>query len=202
MAELGKTELKTPIPEEDIRRLKVGDTVYVTGTLITSRDAAHKRILQHLREKKKLPVRFSGQALFHCGPLVKKADSEWIVLAAGPTTSMRMEPFEDQVIKNLGVRLIIGKGGMGEKTRTAMKESGAAYGAFTGGAAVLAAKQIKRVKRVEWLDLGIPDAVWVFEVEAFGPLTIGIDSEGNSLFERVLRKAEKRKTEIIEGPQT
>jgi len=202
VVELDKTELRTPIPEEDIRRLKVGDIVYVTGTLITSRDAAHKRILQHLREKKKLPVRFSGQALFHCGPLVRKVEEEWIVLAAGPTTSMRMEPFEDQVIKNLGVRLVIGKAGMGEKTRTAMKEFGAAYAAFTGGAAVLAAGRIKRVKRVEWLDLGIPDAVWVFEVEAFGPLTIGIDSEGNSLFEKVLSKAEKRKAEIIEGSQS
>ena len=202
MVELDKTELRTPIPEEDIRRLKVGDIVYVTGTLITSRDAAHKRILQHLREKKKLPVRFSGQALFHCGPLVKKVDGEWIVLAAGPTTSMRMEPFEDQVIKNLGVRLVIGKAGMGEKTRTAMKEFGAAYAAFTGGAAVLAAGRIKRVKRVEWLDLGIPDAVWVFEVEAFGPLIIGIDSKGNSLFEKVLSEAERRKAEIVEGPRS
>lgn len=200
--ELDRTELKTPIPEEDIRRLRVGDIVYVTGTLITSRDAAHKRILQQLKEKKKLPVRFSGQALFHCGPLVRKVDDEWMVLAAGPTTSMRMEPFEDQVIKNLGVRLVIGKGGMGEKTRTAMKEFGAAYGAFTGGAAVLAARRIKRVKHVAWLDLGIPDAVWVFEAEAFGPLIIGIDSKGNSLFDKVLSKAERRKAEIIEGPQS
>lgn len=202
MVRLEKIELRTPILEEDIRRLRVGDIVYVTGTLVTSRDAAHKRILEHLKEKKKLPITFKGQALFHCGPLVKKTDSEWTVLAAGPTTSMRMEPFEDQIIKNLGVRLVIGKGGMGEKTRTAMKESGAAYGVFTGGAAVLAAKRIKRVKSVEWLDLGIPDAVWVFEVEAFGPLIIGIDSQGNSLFEKVLNEAESRKAGIIKGTQS
>ena len=202
MVELEKTELRTPILEEEIRRLKVGDIVYVTGTLVTSRDAAHKRILEHLKEEKKLPITFKGQALFHCGPLVKKAESEWIVLAAGPTTSMRMEPFEDQIIKNLGVRLVIGKGGMGKKTQSAMKEFGAAYGAFTGGAAVLAAKRINRVKSVEWLDLGIPDAVWVFEVEAFGPLIIGIDSQGNSLFEKVLNEAERRKAGIIKGTQS
>ena len=198
VVELKKTELKTPIAEEDIRRLKVGDTVYVTGTLVTARDAAHRRILQHLKEGKELPITFSGRALYHCGPLVKKTDEEWTVLAAGPTTSMRMEALEDEVIKNLGIRLVIGKGGMGGKTRSAMKEFGAVYGAFTGGAAVLAAKHIEKAKRVEWLDLGIPDAVWVFEVERFGPLVIGMDSHGNSLFEKVQNEAEEKKNEIIE----
>lgn len=197
VVDLKNTELRTPIQEEDIRRLRVGDTVCVTGTLVTARDAAHKRILQYLEEGKELPVTFSGRALYHCGPLVKKKDGEWSVLAAGPTTSMRMEPLEDEVIKNFGIHLVIGKGGMREKTRRAMKEFGVAYGAFTGGAAVLAAKHIKRVERVEWLDLGIPDAVWVFEVESFGPLVIGMDSHGNSLFERIQNKAEEKKAEII-----
>jgi fumarate hydratase subunit beta len=192
-----RTELRTPLNEEEVRRLRVGDIVYVTGTVVTARDAAHKRIIQHLRQEKELPVRLSGLALYHCGPLVRKVDREWKVLAAGPTTSMRMEPFEDEVIKNLGVRLVIGKGGMGEKTLKAMKELGAAYGVFTGGAGVLAARRIKRVKHVEWLDLGIPDAVWVFEVDAFGPLIIGIDAHGNSVFDRVLHEAEERKLGII-----
>jgi fumarate hydratase subunit beta len=142
-------------------------------------------MLQYLKEKKKLPVKFEGLPLFHCGPLVKKDNNEWTVLAAGPTTSMRMELFEAEVIKKLGIRLIIGKGGMGERTRKAMRECGAAYGAFTGGAAVLAAQRIKRVKDVKWLDLGTPEALWVFEVERFGPLIICLDSHGNSLFENV-----------------
>ena len=197
MVELEKTEIETPIQEEDIRRLKAGDIVYVTGTLVTARDTAHKRILQFLKEKKRLPVRFNGLPLFHCGPLVKKVNNEWTVLAAGPTTSMRMEPFEDEIIKSLDVRLIIGKGGMGEKTRKAMKLYGAAYGVFTGGAGVLAAERIKKVKNVKWFDLGIPDAVWIFEVERFGPLIIGIDSHGNSLFEKIQLKAEEIQADII-----
>jgi len=197
--ELEKMELETPIPEEAIRRLRVGDVVYVTGILVTARDQAHKRMLQYLKEEKELPVTFNGLPLFHCGPLVKRVGKEWAVLAAGPTTSMRMETFEEEIIRNLGVRLIIGKGGMGEKTRRAMKRFGAAYGAFTGGAAVLAARRIKKVKQVEWLDLGIPEAVWVFEVERFGPLVIGMDSLGESLFKKVQVEAEKRKAEIIEG---
>jgi len=199
VVDLERIELRTPILEEDIRSLDIGDVVYVTGTLVTARDAAHKRILRYLDESRELPISFEGLGLFHCGPLVRKTDKEWTVLAAGPTTSMRMEPFKEEVIKNLGVRLVIGKGGMGAKTKRAMNEFGAVYGAFTGGAAVLAAKRIKRVKRVEWLDLGIPDAIWVFEVKDFGPLTVGMDSHGNSLFEKVLAESEKKKARIVEG---
>ena len=195
--ELKKTELRTPIRGNDIRNLKVGDIVYVTGTLVTARDAAHKRISEYLKEGKDLPFTFDGMPLFHCGPLVKRVGDEWVVLAAGPTTSMRMEPLEDEIIEKLGVRLIIGKGGMGEKTRRAMKEFGAAYAVYTGGAAVSAARYIKKVLRAEWLDLGMPDAVWTFEVESFGPLTIAIDAHGDSLFERVQTEAEKRVAEMF-----
>jgi len=195
---LKKVELVTPIAEKDIHKLRIGDTVYVTGTMVTARDAAHKRMLQFLKEGKESPVTFEGLPLFHCGPLVKKVGGKWSVLAAGPTTSMRMEPYEDEVIKNHGVRLVIGKGGMGEKTRQAMKKYGAAYAVFTGGAAVLAAKHIEEVKGVEWLDLGTPEAVWVFVVRDFGPLVIAIDSEGKSLFEQVQAKAERNKARMLE----
>ncbi|MEM3466984.1 MAG: fumarate hydratase C-terminal domain-containing protein, partial [Candidatus Jordarchaeales archaeon] len=98
--------LMTPLSESDIRRLHVGDIVYITGTLVTARDAAHKRIHQYLMESKELPFNLEGLALFHCGPLAKKVDGEWVILAAGPTTSVRMEAFEHEVIKNLKVRLI------------------------------------------------------------------------------------------------
>jgi len=194
-----KLELRTPISEEDIRKLKVGDVIYVTGTMITARDAAHRRILQYLKEKRALPFSLACLPLYHCGPLAKKVDDEWKVLAAGPTTSMRMESLENEVIKNFGVRLIIGKGGMGKKTEEAMKEFGAAYGVYTGGTAVLAARQIKKVKQVEWLDLGMPEAVWMFEVEAFGPVIIAMDSEGNNLFDKVKIEAEKRIDKLIKG---
>ena len=196
--------LKTPLSGNDVYKLKAGDVIYLTGRLITARDLAHKRIRQYLRENRKLPFNLNGLALFHCGPVVKKVDDEWTVVAAGPTTSMRMEPFEHEVIEKLGVRLIIGKGGMGEKTREAMMKHGAAYGVFTGGAAVLAAKHIKRVLDVKWMDLGTPEAVWTFEVEDFGPLIIAMDSHGESLFEKNLRGVERRKTLIfrkIEEPE-
>ncbi len=192
-----KIELKTPIREKDVRGLRVGDVVYVTGTLLTARDAAHKRIVQYLQEGRKLPFTFNGLPLYHCGPLVKKTGNEWTVLAAGPTTSMRMEPYEGEVIQKLGVRLIIGKGGMGEKTSKAMKESGAVYGAFTGGAAVLASKYIKKVNGAQWLDLGMPEAIWSFEVESFGPLIICVDSYGNNFYAKVRADAENIKAKIV-----
>jgi len=176
----------------------MGDTVYVTGTLITARDQAHKRSLEFLREGKKLPINLEGLAVFHCGPIVKMEDGKWKVVAAGPTTSTRMEPLEGDFITALGVRLIIGKGGMGPKTAEAMKTFGAAYAAFTGGAAVLAATMIRGVKGVEWLDLGMPEALWILEVEDFGPLTVAMDSHGNNLYAEVMRRTEKDKERIYQ----
>jgi fumarate hydratase subunit beta len=191
-------KLKTPISEEEIRKLKVNDVLYVTGTVVTARDATHKRALEYFKEGKSLPINLEGLAVFHCGPIVKKEDDKWMVVAAGPTTSTRMDQFEDEFIKNFKVRVIIGKGGMGKRTTDAMKQHGAVYGAFTGGAAVLAAKAIKQVKALEWSDLGMPEALWILEVEEFGPLTVAIDSHGNNLFEEVKRKVEENRTKVYE----
>jgi len=185
--------LRTPVSEEEVRKLRVNDTVYLTGTVITARDAAHKRALDYHKKGKPLPINLEGLVVFHCGPIIKKEDNRWRVVAAGPTTSVRMEPFEDELIRNFKVRVVVGKGGMGKKTVDAMKQYGAVYGAFTGGAAVLAAKAIKKVKGVEWSDLGMPEAMWTLEVEDFGPLTIAIDAHGNNLFETIKTKAEKEK---------
>ncbi len=195
-------ELKTPISEEDIRKIKVGDTIYITGEIITARDEAHVKALELHEKGEALPVSFEGKGLYHCGPIIKKVDDEWKVIAAGPTTSMRMELFEDEFIEKFKPRVIIGKGGMGEKTAKACKEHGAVFGLFTGGAALLAAKRIKRVKAVYWLEeLGMPECLWVFEVEKFGPLTVTIDAEGNNLTEEVNKKVfenlEKITTEVI-----
>jgi len=191
-------KLKTPISEEEIRKLRVNDVLYVTGTIVTARDAAHKRALEFFKEGKKLPIDLQGLAVFHCGPIVKKEDDKWTVVAAGPTTSTRMDQFEDEFIKNFKVRVVIGKGGMGKKTTDAMQKYGAVYGAFTGGAAVLAAKAIKQVKAFEWPDLGMPEALWIFAVEEFGPLTVAIDSHGNNLFEEVKKKVEENRTKVYE----
>ena len=189
-------KLHTPVSEEDVRRLEVNDTIHITGTLFTARDEAHKRILEFLKEGKKLPIETQGLALFHCGPIVKKEHEKWRMIAAGPTTSTRMEPYEAELIKALGIRVVMGKGGMGQKTTEAMKNFGAIYGAFTGGAAVLAAKSIRVAKRVEWLDLGVSEALWVLEVEDFGPLIVAIDSHGNNLYSRIMEQAERNKDRI------
>lgn len=189
---------KTPISEEEIRKLKVNDVLYITGTIVTARDQAHRRALEYLKEGKPLPVNLEGLAVFHCGPVVKKDGEKWVAVAAGPTTSTRMDIFEDEFIKNFKVRVVIGKGGMGKRTTDAMAKYGAVYGAFTGGAAVLAAKAIKNVKGVEWIDLGTPEALWIFEVEDFGPLTVAIDSHGNNLFTDVAKNVEENRKRIYQ----
>lgn len=189
---------KTPISEEEIRKLKVNDVLYITGTIVTARDQAHRRALEYFKEGKPLPVNLEGLAVFHCGPVVKKEDEKWVAVAAGPTTSTRMDIFEDEFIKNFKVRVVIGKGGMGKRTADAMAKYGAVYGAFTGGAAILAAKAIKKVKGVEWLDLGTPEALWIFEVEDFGPLAVAIDSHGNNLFMDVAKAVEENRKKIYE----
>lgn len=191
-------KLQTPISEQDVRKLKANDTIYVSGTIVTARDQAHKRALQLHEKGERLPIDLEGLAVFHCGPIVRKEGDKWIIVAAGPTTSTRMDIFEGEFIKNFKARVVIGKGGMGSRTTEAMKTYGAVYGAFTGGAAVLAAKAIKNVKTVEWFDLGMPEALWVLEAWEFGPLTVAIDSHGNNLFEDVRRKAEANLNSIYE----
>lgn len=191
-------KLKTPISEEEIRKLKVNDIIYITGTIVTARDQAHRRALEYFKQGKALPINLEGLAVFHCGPVVSKEGDKWVAVAAGPTTSTRMDIFEDEFIKNFKVRVVIGKGGMGKKTTDAMANYGAVYGAFTGGAAILAAKAIKNVKGVEWLDLGTPEALWIFEVEDFGPLAVAIDSHGNNLFLDVAKRVEGNRQKIYQ----
>lgn len=177
--------LTIPLKEEDIRGLTLGETVYLTGEFYTARDEAHMRALEFLEEGKELPVDFKDKAVFHCGPIVRKLNGEWEIVAAGPTTSTRMNTLEPEFIEKLGPRAIIGKGGMGKETSKAMEKYGCVYLAITGGAAVLAAKGIKKVRGVEWLELGMPEALWILEGESFGPLIVAMDAHGNSLFENV-----------------
>ncbi len=192
MAEL---HLKLPASEEDVRKLRAGDIVYLTGLLFTARDEAHLRALEYRHEGKELPVKFTDGALYHCGPIMKKEGERWKMVAAGPTTSSRMNSLEPQFLEKIGARLIIGKGGMNKGVGEAMKKFGAAYLAFTGGAAVLAARRVREVKSVFWLDLGMPEAVWVLDAEEFGPLTVGMDASGGSLFEEVARQVERNTAE-------
>jgi len=186
-------KLRTPISEAETRKLNVNYTLYVSGTIVTARDQAHKRALEYAERGIPLPVNLEGLAIFHCGPVMRKEDDKWITVAAGPTTSTRMEVYEADFIRQFKPRVVIGKGGMGKKTTEAMAKHGAVYGAFTGGAAVLAANAVKNVKDVAWLNLGMPEAMWILEVEDFGPLVVAIDSLGKNLYRDVTEKVKQNK---------
>jgi fumarate hydratase subunit beta len=184
-------KLRTPLKEEDVRRLKLGDTVTIDGIIYTGRDEVHIRALEHARQGRKLPVDLRGAAIFHCGPIVKKDNGHWSIVAAGPTTSTRMNAMEPEFIERFGIRAVIGKGGMSQPTVDAMQKHGCVYLAITGGAGVLAAEGVREVIGVEWLDLGMPEAMWELSVKGFGPLTVAIDAHGNSLYKIVDDKVTK-----------
>jgi fumarate hydratase subunit beta len=190
--------IKTPINKEEILRLKVGDVVYISGEIFTARDEAHLRAIEYMSRGEDLPFSFNHGVVYHCGPLIKRDGDEWVVISAGPTTSARMNSMTPKILEKVEVMAIIGKGGMDEKVVNALKGKGV-YLAYTGGAGALAAQRIKRVKNLIWDDLGMPEAVWVFEVDKFGPLIVGIDSHGNSLYQTVKELVEKRFNEIENG---
>lgn len=169
--------LRPPISEEQVRALKVGDVVLITGECFTGRDAVHAHLM-----KNPLPegVSLQGAVLYHCGPVMLKEGDTWKVKAAGPTTSIREEPYQADVIKNFGVRAVIGKGGMGEKTLAALKEHGAVYLNGIGGAAQFYARTIDKVLGVSLLEFGIPEAMWNLHVTGFVAI-VTMDSHGNSL---------------------
>ncbi len=175
--------LTLPISETQARELRVGDIVFLTGRVFTARDGAHRAMLDAHDGGDRLPFDPREMALFHCGPIVRNDGAGWGVIAAGPTTSARMEPFEDRFLEAFAPRITIGKGGMGDRTQTALERIGAVYAHYTGGAGALAAKRIERVDGVHWLDeLGMADAVWIFTVREFGPLLVTMDSAGGNLY--------------------
>lgn len=191
--------LKTPLSNEDVARLRVGDTVYISGVVVSARDSAHKRMLEYLERGERLPVDLQGGVIYHAGPVAKKTERGWEIISMGPTTSARMEAFQAEVIEKLGVKLVVGKGGMGKRTAEAMRKFIAAYAIFTGGAGVLAAKAIKKVVDVYWLDLGMAEAMWVLEVENFGPLTAMIDPTGRNYYEEMREEARRKVPEILKS---
>ncbi|GAC1469178.1 MAG: L(+)-tartrate dehydratase subunit beta [Desulfuromonadaceae bacterium] len=186
--------LTTPIKNEDIEQLRAGDIVYLDGYLITCRDMPHRRLVELGR---KLPVDLQGLAIFHAGPIVAKDGEGWKMISIGPTTSMRMEKHEKEFIKETGVKLIVGKGGMGPNTEEGCKTYKALHAVFPGGCAVLAASEVEEIEKVEWLELGMPEAMWVCRVKQFGPLIISIDTEGNNLFEKNKVKFNSKKAPLV-----
>ena len=167
--------LRAPLSEADVRALKVGDVVLISGELYTGRDAVHAHLM-----KNPPPVDLHGAVLYHCGPVMLKDGNQWAVKAAGPTTSSREEPYQADIIRNYGVRAVIGKGGMGKKTLAALKDAGAVYLNGIGGAAQYYARSIEQVLDVHLLDFGIPEAMWHLRVRNFAAI-VTMDAHGNSL---------------------
>lgn len=191
-----KKILTTPIKDEDLKDIKIGDIIYLTGHLVTCRDVAHRRLIEGKRE---LPVNLEGGAIFHAGPIVRKLDNgKYEMVAIGPTTSMRMEKFEKEFVAQTGVKLIVGKGGMGKNTEEACKEHKALHVVFPAGCAVLAATQVEEIEDAQWLDLGMPETLWVSRVKEFGPLIVSIDTQGRNLFEENKIEFNKKKALALE----
>ena len=170
-----EVRLQSPLTEEQVRSLKVGDVVLVSGRMFTGRDAVHSYLMKH-----EPPVDLRGSVLYHCGPVVVKEGDGWKVTAAGPTTSIREEPYQGEVIKRYGVKVVIGKGGMGPKTLAALKDHGAVYLNAIGGAAQFYARCIERVDGVSLMEFGTPEAMWHLHLKDF-PAIVTMDAHGNSL---------------------
>jgi fumarate hydratase class I len=181
--------LEAPITEEQVRALKVGDVVLISGRMFTGRDAVHAHLMKH-----DPPVDLQGSVLYHCGPVVVKEGEAWRVTAAGPTTSIREEPYQAGIIERYGVRVVIGKGGMGPKTLAGLKDSGAVYLNAVGGAAQFYARCIEHVEGVSLMEFGTPEAMWHLQVRDF-PAIVTMDAHGNSLHKDV----EQQSAQLLEA---
>jgi fumarate hydratase subunit beta len=174
-----------PVTEEQARSLVCGDVVFLNGTVLAWRDRAIERMFELAERGEAFPVDLRGSVHWHCGPVVRKTISGWSVVSAGPTASTRFSLAEVKAIEDFGVRVIVGKGGMFTEAREAMRKKGAVFLASVGGAASFYAHQIVRVKEVHWLDLGLPEAIWVLEMKEFGPLLVTMDAGGRSLYDEL-----------------
>ncbi len=188
-------KLEIPIPEDRIRALHVGDTVLLSGIVVTARDAGHKLMVEE--RPRFLDDLLRGGVIYHCGPVVKKEGERWSFVAAGPTTSSREEPYQAKVIESYGVRGVIGKGGMGEATKEACRKLGAVYFHAVGGCGTAIARSVREVVAVHKLEeFGTPEAFWVIRVEDF-PVIVTIDSHGQSVHERVREESRKVYEELL-----
>jgi len=189
-----KKILSLPLCDEDVSCLKAGDIVYLSGLLITGRDEVYRRVTE---EKIALPIDLKGMANYHAGPIVRKKENKWELVSIGPTSSVRMEKWAADFIERTGVKVIIGKGGMGEKTVSACRKYKAIHCVYPGGCAVLGASQTEKIENVFWQELGMAECLWVMKSCEFGPLIVSIDTHGNSLFAGNSTYYEERKREIL-----
>lgn len=184
--------LEAPFSEEKIRALRVGDLVEISGLLYTGRDSVHK----YLHDGNEPPVDLTDSIIYHCGPVVIKDRDTWVVKAAGPTTSIREEPYQHEIIRKFHVRGVIGKGGMGAKTLEACRETGCVYLHAVGGAAQVLAARIVAVRGVHLMEFGSPEAIWELEVRDF-PVVVTMDSHGASLHRDLSEASGARLREIL-----
>ena len=202
-------ELTVPIADEEIRALQAGDTVYLNGVIVTGRDAAHKFMIEHFIRNPVKPEEeelyqelrrlLDGGVIYHCGPVVKQEeDGTWTFVAAGPTTSIREEVYQPEVIEHFNLKGVIGKGGMGSNTLQACAEQPAVYFHAIGGAATLIAQSVKEVLDVHKLEFGVPEAMWVIRVDKF-PVVVTMDSHGNSIHSEVEAKSKAQFEELLAG---
>ena len=195
-------ELTIPISDEAIRELKVGEPVALTGIMLTGRDAVHKWMIDTFIKKTRQPEGddletyeaikplLAGGVIYHCGPVVSGLDTgDYKFVAAGPTTSIREEPYQGEVMRHFNIKGVIGKGGMGAKTLAACQEVPGVYFHAVGGAASLIAQSVQKVHGVYKLDFGVPEAMWVIEVKDF-PVVVTMDANGNSLHDEVEKRSE------------
>lgn len=199
--------LTIPIPDEDIRALQVGDTVYLNGVIVTGRDAAHKFMVENFIRQPvaaeqqafydELKNLLDGSVIYHCGPVVKQhEDSTWSFVAAGPTTSIREEVYQPEMIQHFNLKGVIGKGGMGPNTLKACQQQPAVYLHAIGGAASLIAQSVKEVITVHKMEFGVPEAMWVIRVEDF-PAVVTMDSHGQSIHDQIQEQSRQKLAELI-----
>ena len=191
--------LKTPVSKADLKGLHVGDRVYISGKLFTIRDLSHKRIGEYARTGEVLPFDLKGAAIFHCGPIIKKsASGQWQAAAAGPTSSSRFSPFVRPVLEYAGPKIIVGKGSLFPEAYQAIVDNQAVYLLGVGGCGALYAAQISRVLNAYWEEFGMVDTAWEFEINRFGPLTVGIDLDGNNYTELMKKRLKNNLTNIYD----
>lgn len=190
-------ELRLPLDDARVRALKAGDLVEITGRMVTGRDAAHAYLIE--QDRPELRPLLEGSIIYHCGPVVKRERDEWSFVSAGPTTSIREEPYQAAVIERYGLRGVVGKGGMGPKTLAACQQFGAVYLHAVGGAGAVIAASVKRVVAVHKLEeFGVPEAFWVIDVERF-PAIVTMDAHGNSLHAEVDARSKAIRDRLVKG---
>ncbi len=190
-------EITLPVDDATIEKLHVGDIIYIDGQVCTARDIAHLKLRELADEGKPFPEDIKGGAIFHAGPVMKKNEKdEWYLSVVGPTTSIRMEPHADFVGAQ-GVKIIIGKGGMGEGTKAAMQKYKQVYVQACPGCAVVLAAGIVGTKAPHWFEHGMPEAMWPLQAKHFGPFLVTMDSHGKSRYDEVRDNAQKVAAEIL-----